>query len=222
VRNYKEMRQKWRDFSLLRLDASGYFSEGVWELLHGLYQVPFRAYHSLDWHIMYMLDDFAGFKKDFPDYTDKWDEIEWAIWFHDIYHNPLSHDDEYLSMQLAADLTLRHTKLDYYVVSHCTLATTHCLNPQRGAQHPGLHTPEEKLICDLDLAGFVAPADIFLKSQELIREEYRMFSDAAYEAERARFMKSLLGRGYVFLTDEFKPREREAVARIEGLIAGYR
>jgi predicted metal-dependent HD superfamily phosphohydrolase len=213
------MRQKWKEFAFLRLEASGYFCEAIWELLHGLYQVPYRAYHSLDWHVMHMLEDFAAFKKEHPNFTTKWNEVEWAIWFHDIYHSPLSINNEYLSMQLAGDLVVVHTKLDYYTVSHGILATTHCLNPQRGAQHPGLHTPEEKLICDLDLLGFVAPQDIFLRSQQLMREEYRMFSDAAYEAERARFMKALLKRGYVFLTDEFKPREHEAVARIEGIIS---
>jgi predicted metal-dependent HD superfamily phosphohydrolase len=166
-----------------------------------------------------MLDDFHDFKKDFPNYTDLWDEIEWAIWFHDIYQTH-SGKDEQLSAKLAVSLAESHTNLWVYPVHQIIISTTHCLNPRVGYTSAETLTPEQKIMCDLDLAGFVAPEDVFREAQKRIRAEYPTVGDEDYKENRKLFMGKLLGRGYVFLTEEFEPAEENARKRIEGIIKG--
>lgn len=192
-----------------------HFSGAIWQVLVGLYKLPHtRSYHTLDWHILHMLDDFYKFNNSHPDFTDSWNEVEWAIWFHDIYDNVTRDDNEESSGYLASALSIEHTKLNTLLIDILILATRHMV-----AVPPGVRN-EVKLIRDLDLMGFVAPMDIFLESQRRIRAEHPRHTDKEYREGRTYFLQHLLNRGYVFLLDEFKPLEGLATERIEGIIAG--
>ena len=213
------MKNRWdRYASHIGLDP--HFQGAMWQLLIGLYHLPHsRAYHTIGWHIKHMLEDFWRFQQKHPDWTDKWSELEWAIWFHDIYHSPVDSANEVLSAQLAEILSQQHTRLSSNKVFWNVIATTHCMSGDYQVSIDQLEK-EQRFMCDLDLAGFIAPEDIFLESQQRIRKEYSDVSDEDYKKGRKEFMRRLLDRGYVFLTDEFKVHENLAVNRIEGIIDG--
>jgi predicted metal-dependent HD superfamily phosphohydrolase len=218
----EKLQRRWFSFCY-RLNLDKHFIEAVWAVLYELYQIPKRSYHTLDWHINQMLLEFDNFKELYPHFTDKWDEIEWAIWFHDIYSIPGSINNEYNSMLLGSHLSNAHTELDFYIISWCILATTHGLNEVRGskAKHLASMRPEQKLICDLDLSGFVTPETHFMESQRRIRKEYPDITDEEYCEGRKKFLQALLDRGYIFLTEEFYDyKESLAKQRIKGTIEG--
>jgi len=210
---YNKARTMWVDYAF-SMDLDRHFLEGMWELLWHLYHIPKREYHGLGWHIPNMLNTFYRFRVRNPDFTRYWNEIEWAIWFHDIYCDPSRTDNELRSQQLGACLTDAYTKLDYNKVSHCIWATMHGLSRAYKNLEYNSSSSEEKLICDLDLAGFLDTEHIVMESERRIRAEYPTVSDEDYRRGRNAFLNELLGRGYIFLTDEFKRNEGHAYESI--------
>ncbi len=139
------------------------------------------------------------------------DAVELALWFHDAMYVPSDPDNErnsvrlYLSQSTGAPPAFRRR------VCALILATTH-----KGKSYGN----DRRFIEDIDLAGFAAPWDEFMRQGNLLREEFAAQSDAQYRAGQVRFLDGLRQRRWFFSTDYFRDRyEPKAQANLARLLA---
>jgi predicted metal-dependent HD superfamily phosphohydrolase len=170
----------------------------VYDELRRLFGAPFRRYHTLD-HIhdcLRRLDDVTKLLVD-PD------AVELALWFHDAVYEMDAGTNEQRSAELferlakGADPALRRR------VYGLVMATRHV-----GRER----SPDRRFIVDIDLAGFGAPWNEFMRNGALLREESPAKTDAQYHRGQMSFLQRLQRRRHFFSTDYFRDRY-EAIAR---------
>jgi predicted metal-dependent HD superfamily phosphohydrolase len=170
----------------------------VYAELRGLFGAPFRRYHTLE-HIhdcLRRLDDVAGLLND-PD------AVELALWFHDAVYEMDAWTNEQRSAELFAKLAKGADPAFRRRVGGLIMATRH-LGRER--------SPDRRFIVDIDLAGFGAPWDEFMRNGALLREESPAKTDAQYHRGQMSFLQRLQRRRHFFATDYFRDRY-ESVAR---------
>lgn len=178
------------------------------EALLDAYTGPDRHYHGL----AHILDSLATLDEVRPLAEDP-RAVELAIWFHDVVYDAARGDNESRSAGVAVDV-LRHlgepaARVD--AVRELILDTRHVTPP---------HTPDGRLMVDIDLAGLAAPPSAFDENTGLIRREYPHIADAAFREGRAEFLRRMLGRPRVYhtdaLRDRYEARARANLARAIG------
>ena len=169
-------------------------SQRVFDDLVKRYSESHRKYHTLD-HVELML----SFKHEIMPVDD---ELELAIFFHDVIYDPESRDNE----RLSADYFLRC--FDGFIwgefaseVERLILATDH-RSPRRG-------TNREDLLIDIDLSIFCTENDVYEVYQKAIREEYGHLSDESYNAGRAKVLNRFLEKP-IYGTRYFRALEEQA------------
>jgi predicted metal-dependent HD superfamily phosphohydrolase len=167
---------------------------------------PDRRFHNLH-HIRDCLDRFDEVA---PLLSDR-DAVEVALWFHDAVYTPSDADNERRSAELfladsnGADPVFRRR------VCGLILATRH---------HVTAHSNDRRFIEDIDLAGFGAPWDEFMREGDLLREEFAAQPDAQYYRGQVCFLAHLKRRPWFFSTDHFRHRyEAQAQANLDRLLA---
>jgi predicted metal-dependent HD superfamily phosphohydrolase len=175
---------------------------------------PDRRFHNLN-HIR---DCLHRFDEVAPLLADR-DAVEVALWFHDAVYEPSDADNERRSAELflasskGADAAFRRR------VCGLILATRH---------QGEAHSDDRRFIEDIDLAGFGAPWEEFMRHGDLLREEFAAQTDEQYHAGQVVFLKRLKRRPWFFATDYFRNRyEAKAQENLDGLLAllakqGYR
>ena len=170
----------------------------VYAKLCHLYAAPYRRFHNLG-HIqacLRLVDEVA------PLLVDR-DAVEFGLWFHDAIYDTGVATNEWRSAELflevsaGASFALRHR-----VCGHI-LATRHT-GRARGN--------DRRFIVDIDLSGFGAPWEEFMRNGALLREESSGQTDAKYHSGQVAFLSCLQKRPHFFLTDYFRDRY-EATAR---------
>ena len=164
------------------------------------YSQPARAYHNAS-HVDDCLRqlDFARGESQRPD------EIELAIWFHDAIYDPRAHDNEQRSASWAAE-ALHEAQVQPDVVDRVAtmiLATKH---DRETDNRDGC------LLVDVDLSILGREPAVFDQYDRNIREEYRWVADDAYRAGRTAVLESFLRRPVIYRTAFFQSRF-EAQAR---------
>ncbi len=170
----------------------------VYAELRGLFGAPFRRYHTLE-HIhdcLRRLDDVAGLLND-PD------AVELGLWFHDAVYEMDAWTNEQRSAELFEKLAKGADPAFRRRVCGLIMATRH-LGRERN--------PDRRFIVDIDLAGFGAPWDEFMRNGALLREESPAKTDAQYHRGQMSFLQRLQRRRHFFATDYFRDRY-ESVAR---------
>ena len=170
----------------------------VYAELRGLFGAPFRRYHTLE-HIhdcLRRLDDVARLLND-PD------AVELALWFHDAVYEMDAWTNEQRSAELFEKLAKGADPAFRRRVSGLIMATRHV-----GRER----SPDRRFIVDIDLAGFGAPWDEFMRNGALLREESPAKTDAQYHRGQMSFLQRLQRRRNFFATDYFRDRY-ESVAR---------
>ena len=166
--------------------------------LRGRYEAPFRRFHNLG-HIQSCLrlcDEVAALLVDR-------DAVEFALWFHDAVYdlgaptNELRSAELFLSVSAGAPFMFRHRVCDHI------LATRHAST---------VHDSDRRFIVDIDLSGFGAPWDEFMRNGELLRDESSSVPDAKYHCAQVAFLSRLSKRRHFFATEYFRARF-EATAR---------
>ena len=165
-----------------------------------------RRYHTLD-HIGRCLEelDRAALLADDPD------SIEIALWFHDAIYRPGAPDNERRSAKLfqecsagCEDLALQRR------IGDLIMATTH---------RKPLNQRDERLIADIDLAGFGLTWEAFERDGRQLRAEFAEVPDSRYYPGLLRFLCGLQGRQTFFYTDDFQQRyEPKARANLQRLV----
>ena len=192
----------WRRYA--RSDAHT-DADDIWRRLEGRYAEPHRHYHDKQHlaHCLEQLDLAAGLIR-------RPDEVEMAIWFHDVVNQPGRLDNEALSAELfreAASPALEPTFIA--AVEELILITTH--------KHPP-GDPDHQFICDIDLASFGCPWECFLQDSDAVRAEFTGPDEEYYRGKRV-FLEALLERPKIFRTDFFNERyEQQARDNIRRLL----
>ena len=179
-------------------------SATVYADLHRLLSAPGRRFHNLD-HIrdcVRRLDEVA------PLLEDR-DAVEVAIWFHDAIYEPGDATNEERSARLFLTQSTGARPLFRRRVCGLILTTRHCMH-SRGT--------DRRFIEDIDLAGFAAPWDDFIRSGDLLRAEFAAHADGQYYPSQVRFLANLQSRPRFFRTDYFhdkyEARARQNVRRL--------
>jgi len=186
------------------------------ELLYASYQLltrnytdPSRKYHNFE-HIARSLEELDKARKDFfLGMNLNPDAIEFALWYHDAVHLPGNEDNESFSALSCYEFCLNFglgkdfAKKVYNII----LATKH---------NQKARTDDEKVICDLDLAGsFGKPPEEFEEYSRAIEQEYLspglgyICSRPLYLRRRIAFVDNMLARENIFSTKYFQEKYEE-------------
>ncbi len=141
------------------------------------------------------------------------DEVEVALWLHDVVYDPRAWDNEERSADWARDaLAQGGIAADVRTrVAELILATKHVATP--GA-------PDAALTVDIDLAILGHSPQEFEAYETAIRREYAWVPEPVFRRTRSGILRSLLGRARIYATDWFGARY-ESRAR-ENLRQGLR
>jgi len=197
--------QRWLDlWSRLGAQGSG---ASVFAQLAAAYAEPERAYHTAE-HIRDCLAEL-DLSRDLAQYPD---EVEAALWFHDAVYRPGASDNEDQSAELA------RTALSMGAVPHEVADRTAAL--VLATRHAGVSSsPDEQLICDIDLSILGREPEIFDAFERRIRREYARVPEPIYRRERSAVLAGFLRRPSIYQTDQFRQRyEASARANLERLI----
>lgn len=167
---------------------------------------PGRAFHNLG-HID---DCLQRFDEVAPRLRDR-DAVEVALWFHDAIYKPGDATNERRSAQLFLEQSVGAHPLFRRRVAGLILTTQRSRTPRGN---------DSKFIDDIDLAGFGASWEVFMRNGDLLRNEFAAQTDAQYYQGLARFLTLLRRRPKFFRTDYFADRlGSQAHANLDRLLA---
>jgi predicted metal-dependent HD superfamily phosphohydrolase len=151
---------------------------------------PDRRFHNLQHiaHCLRRLDEVASL-------LDDRDAVEVGLWFHDAVYTPSDPENERESANLFLAVSKGANPVFRRRVCGLILAT----------RHKGLsHTNDRRFIEDIDLAGFGASWEEFMREGDLLREEFAAQADAQYYAGQVCFLAGLRQRPSFFATAYFR------------------
>lgn len=167
---------------------------------------PGRRFHNLG-HI----DDCLRRFDEVARHLDDRDAVELGLWFHDAVYVPGDPTNE----RRSAELFLRQSAGARGVLRRRVTALILTTKRDRTPR-----SNDSKFIDDIDLAGFGASWDEFMRNGELLRNEFAKQSDADYNRGLSSFLLSLRRRARFFRTDYFAQRlERQARRNVDRLLA---
>lgn len=186
--------QRWA--SLLR--ACGVAAEAAaphLDVLVSAYREPHRAYHDLG-HLAHVFAEL--------DAVPLWDPaVEWAAWYHDAVYRPGKRDNERRSAVLARaaleEVGLRH--LASRVVQLIEATATHDARSDDTVA---------QLFLDADMAILGAAPATYERYARGIRREHRGVPAFLYARGRHHFLRDVLARRSIFLTDHFQRRYEQS------------
>lgn len=156
------------------------------------YCEPHRHYHDYS-HIEHCLREFDEVRS----LCESPDEVEFAIWFHDVIYDPHRSDNEEMSALDAkknlTELSCSENKVNK--VQQLILITSHDQFPV---------TQDAKIIVDIDLSILGQPSNIFDIYEKNIRAEYFWVPEEAYRVGRSKILSSFLDRSPIYYTDRFE------------------
>ncbi len=165
--------------------------DNAFVLLSASYNQPHRFYHNFD-HIKTCLDEFQEVRH----LTSNPTIVEFAIWYHDVVYDVKSKDNEELSARIACN-TWAEAGLPQETaqkIHDLVLAT----------KHDGpVHSTDQKLITDIDLAILGRPVEEFDAYENNIRKEYSHVPEKQFRTGRAAILKNFLNKQTLYSTDYF-------------------
>lgn len=166
-------------------------SKAVYHQLVDAYNEPHRVYHSLR-HIESCLKVFD----EISELLDEPDEVELAIWFHDVIYNIGDKQNEQLSANFFMTLT------DGLFTNECRDSVYRHIMATRHDCSEITHK-DTKLMVDIDLSSFGSPWADFLADSKNVQAEMSHLTDAQYNQKQMSFHQSLLSQPTFFNSDYF-------------------
>ena len=169
------------------------------------YSETHRAYHTLK-HIVDCIKEF----QDMPYISEHPNEIEMALWFHDIIYDTRAKDNEEKSAKLAYDVAERMVMPEFFNkrVYDLILTTKHREIP---------NDTDSQVLVDIDLSILGKPKKEFNDYELNIRKEYLWVPEEQYKLGRSTILKNFLERTRIYSTDYFyKKYENKARENIQG------
>lgn len=177
----------------------------VWSKLQRHYSEPHRVYHDRQ-HLAHCLEqlELANGLIAHPE------QVEMAIWFHDIINDPGDRHNEQRSADYFRTLAAGRFDAEFVdAVVELILVTTHREAPL---------DPDQQFICDIDLASFGCPWECFIHDSNRVKAEFTGTEEEYYRGKKA-FLQAMLGRERIFLTDFFNQHyEQQARENIGSLL----
>ena len=150
------------------------------------------------------------------------DAVFFAIIYHDIIYNPKKKNNEEVSATFFRKLaTKKNFKSDLsFVTNVCALiaATKHDakLSPLMSDSKDCAFL----LDFDLEVLG-TEHLDVYDWYKSGVRKEYKMYSNKIYNGGRKSFLEMFLKKEKIYLTKEFKSREKRAKINLQNEINSY-
>jgi predicted metal-dependent HD superfamily phosphohydrolase len=171
--------------------------------LTAAYAEPARAYHTAQ-HIgecLLLLDSVAS-------QLQSPDDVELAIWLHDVVYDPQATDNEARSAALAVDWFKNLPQSRKARLHQRILATQHHL--------PSPDDSDGQALLDIDLAILAAPPARFAEYANQVRIEYGFVPESIYQTKRAEFMRAMAQRPQLYfhpaLASRLEPLARRNIA----------
>ncbi len=162
---------------------------------------PQRRYHTIT-HVREVLKAIDDLSQPEPAPIP----VRLAALYHDAVYDPLAHDNEERSAELARN-RLTEAGLDA-----ATTTRVAALIRLTAGHDVGDDDPNGELLIDADLAILTAPPERYDEYRAQIREEYADIEDESYLAGRTRVLEDFMSRATLFHTP-VRRQEREASAR---------
>lgn len=180
-----------------------------WTALRAAYETPPRAYHNFS-HVEHVLRHYQEVAKG-PGWNQP-EAVRLAILYHDAVYEAGRKDNEALS----ADLAVEHIRrwLPDRGIDAARVAELINLTARHGALAPSDVDRDAALFLDCDMAILAADGTAFSAYDRGIAAEYRGHVPAwLFKLNRRRFLKALLAKERIFLSDWFHER-LDAQARV--------
>jgi predicted metal-dependent HD superfamily phosphohydrolase len=180
-------------------------AEVAWSKVERHYSEPHRVYHDRQ-HLAHCLEQL-----DLADgLINRPEAVEMAIWFHDIINEPSASENEQRSADYFRDLAGGQADRGFIeTIARLILVTTHRGEPTE---------LDQQFICDIDLASFGCPWECFMRDSTAVKAEFIGTEEEYYRGKKA-FLKAMLARQKIFLTDFFNERyEQQARENIQRLL----
>ena len=196
------------------------------ESLLQAWEQPHRAYHHSG-HLSQMLSDLDRLYAHRTQGSTPLALIL-AAWFHDAVYEGAPGEDERRSEQLAS-ASLEPlvaagllTEQELQMVSLLVRATaTHEL-PESADLPAGYEPTDIQLFLDADMAILAADSARYRRYLRGVRSEYSHFDNEAFRTGRTTFLRSILGRERIFLSEEaFKLWEEPARANLRAELSEW-
>ena len=161
--------------------------------LNAAYAEPVRAYHTAQ-HIdecLVLLDTVAS-------QLQSPDDVELAIWLHDVVYDPQAKDNEARSAALAVEWFKDLPQVRKDRLHQRILATQH-----------HLPTPDDsdcQALLDIDLAILASPTARFAEYADQVRIEYGFVPEPIYRVKRGEFMHAMAQRHPLYFHPALAPR----------------
>jgi len=166
--------------------------------LRDAYGVPPRAYHDFS-HVVEVLEHFATVQR----WTDPV-AVALALLFHDAVYEPGRADNETRSAALAKAMIRRHLaerSVDLARVEQLILLTA-----RHGRLARGDVDAEAALFLDCDMAILGSEPERYARYERAIATEYGALPRGLYRAGRAQFLRALLAKEELYLSELFHAR----------------
>jgi len=176
----------------------------VFERLIACYSEPHRKYHTVR-----HLDECFVKLEELRTEAHHPEEVELALWFHDVVYDTKRQDNETRSAEWAR-ATARAANLPTSVgdrIHSLVMATCH---------DAVLYEPDEKVLVDVDLSILGEAPERFDEYEDQIREEYSWVPTFVFRAKRQEILRGFLVRASIFNTRQFvEAYEAQARANLE-------
>jgi predicted metal-dependent HD superfamily phosphohydrolase len=188
---------------MARVGAEGNVNQR-WNELEKFYAEKHRAYHTMN-HVVECLKEFDQVKH----LVKNADAMEMAVFYHDAVYAPEAKNNEEQSAKL-----LMAVAKDFRLDKKFSQASARLVRSTKiGAE---LKTFEEKLLHDMDYSVLGQKWEVFQKYNQGIRKENAHYSPSDYKKERTAFLKSLLEKPAIFLTNVFQDKyEYTAISNVK-------
>lgn len=180
----------------------------VFEELTRAYSAADRFYHSLT-HIEDCLSIFDWSKS----LASRPEEVELALWFHDVIYDTKRSDNEQKSAE-RAEAVIKQSRLSQDMaerVSELILATRHTEE---------VTDKDAQLIVDVDLSILGREPSVFWQYEENIRKEYAWVSAPVFQQKRMDILTGFLARQHIYYHPKFREMfEEQARSNLTQAIA---
>jgi len=176
-------------------------SEQEWERIRTAYSSSKRHYHNLT-----HLGELFALLEEVAERLNKPEDVELAIWYHDLVYNPMRQDNEGASARKARKVlegwgigAARITR----ICQHIEATAGHQLNSEE---------TDQAYFLDADLAILGSRREKYKGYTQQIRKEYAVFPNMLYNPGRKKVLEKLLDKPQLYFTPHFHT-QFEAKAR---------
>ncbi|MCO6163303.1 hypothetical protein [Flavobacterium sp. NRK F7] len=186
------------DDLLIRIGFDKPTTNMQWEIVEKAYSAKSRKYHNLI-HLENMMALYILNQEELTHCN----EIQYAIFYHDIIYKVTRKDNELESAKLAIKLLPEYAKIDKELVFEMICATQ---------MHEHRENEAINWLLDFDLQILASPWEDYQVYSKQIRQEYKIYPNILYNPGRKKALQHFLERDFIFQTPTFRVKY-EAKAR---------